>query len=142
MSYYMCPCCYKVYDGHFLKSDEYYGMRCPDMDCASMDIELFEIDELMVIPIRKLNALGYITKYCCSGHTWDNGCAGGYIMFEVNEWFPMVPSAPKGWYLDGDCIRFKMKYDLTPSKKRFLINKSINELIKWCDTLPAVEYDE
>lgn len=138
MSYYMCPICRKIYNGRYLNTRDYYEVCCPDMNCDP-GIELFEIDELMVTPIRKLHELGYFTKYCCSGHTWEYSC-GGYIMFDT-DWLPMVTTAPEGWYIDGPSIRFNVDSQMEESKKRIAINEAINNLVKWCDTLPAIEYD-
>ena len=38
---------------------------------SNIDNELddyFEVDELIALPIQKLNLKGYKTEFCCSGH--------------------------------------------------------------------------
>ncbi len=127
---YMCPVCYKIYDHKFIKSHEYYGLRCPDIECGSGEEELFEIDDLMVKPVRILNKKGYYTKYCCSGHLYRR-YVSAYIKFN-EETCPV--GAPKGWKKDGeDCIRYEK-----PSEKVTSLNY-IMDLIKWCEELPENE---
>ena len=128
---YMCPICYKIYDHKFIRFDEEYGRRCPDIECESMDTELFEIDELMVKPIRILNQKNYTTKNCCSGHLYNDGYFSAYIMFEEG----MCPdSVPKGWKRDGNNSIAYVK----GTKKVTSLNY-IMDLIKWCEELPENE---
>ncbi len=35
---------------------------------------LFEVDELMALPVAELNNKGYLTEMCCSGHAVGNLC--------------------------------------------------------------------
>ena len=127
---YMCPICYKIYDHKFIRFDEEYGRRCPDIECSSMDTQLFEIDDMMVKPIRILNQKNYFTKYCCSGHLYDEYFSA-YITFDKG----MSPEgAPKGWERDGeDTIRY------TKGTKKVTSLNYIIDLIKWCEELPENE---
>ena len=83
MSYLLCPGCYKIYKSENLKTTTIGGYNsyyfCPDVDCGE---ELFECDELMIQPVKKLNQKGYLTQFCCSGHDW--GVNSGYIMFDTD----------------------------------------------------------
>lgn len=127
---YMCPVCCKIYDHKFIRYDEEYGRRCPDIECDSGGTELFEIDELMVKPIRILNQKNYLTQNCCSGHLYDDFISA-YIMFEEG----MRPEeAPKGWELEGEnTIRYRK------TSKNVTSLKYIMDLIKWCEELPENE---
>ena len=128
---FMCPICYKIYDHKFIKYNEYYGLRCPDIECESFDSELFEIDELMVKPIRILNKKFYTTKNCCAGHLYDERIEA-YIMFE--EGMRPKGEPPKGWKLEeNDTIRYSKE-----TKKLTSLNYIMN-LIKWCEELPENE---
>lgn len=50
------------------------------IDIKTFDIidDVFEVDEYIAEAISILNKKGYYTKYCCSGHTFDDG---RYITF-------------------------------------------------------------
>lgn len=65
----MCPDCYSVYYSSLLTHSE-NGTKtwCPNASCGSSKV--FDIDELMIPSIIKLNKKGYITTDCCSGHMY------------------------------------------------------------------------
>lgn len=81
---YWCSCCDHVFDSHRTALNENYierGMNsCPTPGC---DGELVHVDELMLPTIRRLNKLGYCTKFCCSGHVNEGGYQSPYIKFET-----------------------------------------------------------
>ena len=141
MEYYYCPKCDTLYDASYLKTNEergQYYIHCPNADCYG---KAFEIDELMIIPIKLLNQKGYKTRFCCSGHISDK-IGGGYVAFRPNI---DIPSLPKGWKKDkqglndgSQCIRYDMK--TTDILKRYnIIQTKMRALIRWCNELPPLE---
>lgn len=138
MKYYLCLDCFKIYDGDLLKYP-----YCPDLDCNSSDQQLVEIDELMIYPIIKLNQLGYYTRFCCSGHAY-NDCLSTYIMFDSGY---MPSTIPEGWVKDGSCIRYrppedKEWYNISTKKRQTIIFKAMKKLYDWCDNLEPCPYEE
>ena len=76
----MCPVCCKIYHKDRINKERAF---CPDLECWGGGIfELFEIDELMIEPIRILNYKEYITKFCCSGHSYSSS-KRAYISFHI-----------------------------------------------------------
>ena len=112
-----------------------YAVDCINESC---DGRMFECDEEMIVPIKMLNDKGYDTKFCCSGHLSDRICRG-YVLFadSVN-----LESKPRGWYVDkkdaklfgGTTIRYSFKEDAI-DKKRQMIHRKMNALIRWADGL-------
>lgn len=95
---YMCMECYEIYDGQM--------QMCPKANCAG---EIVEIDELMIPTIKMLNEKGYMTEFCCSGHTYDNGCNTyvclSSLMSEVldNEDYGKIKQMlPSSWEMEID----------------------------------------
>ena len=129
-SYLFCPSCKSVYFANQITpiaEDGKFAYWCPSAFCSA-HIELVTIDELMILPVVTLNKKGYITEYCCSGHSLRNACdARGYILFTKGI---HLESAPKGWaiedgHLGRECIRSKLS-DLA---------RSIHNLNKWATEL-------
>jgi hypothetical protein len=89
----------------------------------------------MIIPIKVLNDKGYATKFCCSGHLY--GTPGeGYIQF-YTDYIPTT--APKGWIIDGNSIRYRFSKNATAIKKLKERHSKIEALVKWCDELESLE---
>lgn len=68
---YMCMACGEIYRNEL--------PYCPKRSCTCG--EVVEIDELMVPIIRLLNEKGFATRYCCSGHSYEQG-SSPYIAFD------------------------------------------------------------
>ena len=135
--FYYCPYCRNVYDGKALRiTDPYeYNTICPLATCNN---DAFEIDEEMIVPIQILNEKGYWTRFCCSGHVYTDN-SGGYLMFDTNK-CRMPDTSPKGWYIDEMCIRYdSTKEELTPAERRKYVQRKINALVTWCESLPEAE---
>src|SRR5699024_5601752 len=104
--------------------------------------DVVELDELIAPTIILLNQKGYFTKYCCSGHWYENVCSP-YIYFESG--FEPVCEPPKDftWEFierdDGNTI-IRAEYD---GDKNDIIMKYhwvywVNDnLYKWADNLPV-----
>ena len=130
MSYYLCDECGAVYKEE--------TKRCSDILC---DGYVFEVDELMIMPIKILNKKGYKTQFCCSGHI-DRGYCGGYIAFAIGC---EPPTVPKDWHMDDKrCIRysFNRKRLSSPETKYSEILKHMVTLDKWCKELPNKNEEE
>lgn len=132
MNYYLCNLCGTVFEGRNIKPDEYsYTMECPIATCCG---QMFECDEEMLIPVSMLNAKGYYTQFCCSGHIYGNS-GEGYILFH-NDCFP--DTVPKGWYADGNAIRYKFT-KIVPIDRAKERHRKIEALMKWCNELDESE---
>lgn len=136
MAVVLCPCCGTLYDSFFVRS----GSPCPRKDCACD--EVFEVDDLMVYPIKELNEKGWATKYCCSGHVYDDFMYA-YIMFYPES----VPdSLPTGWHRDGNCIRYgnmelNNKWARMNEKERLeVVSEAMSSLYSWADSLDICEW--
>jgi len=130
MSMYLCLVCGEIYDSKFLQ-DGYYKY-CPKPECAG-SIELAEIDELMLYPIKIINEKGWSTKGCCSGHLYGNRC-GGYVLFNP-DFMPKI-DPPVGWEWSDDSLHYNKKYNVSLSKNQKIIFKHIQSLLEWCEKLP------
>lgn len=102
--YLMCPNCGNVYYTNMLKAQpcgksfEYY---CPNYNC--LGAYLFTIDELMIPAVKKLNDLGYKTRFCCSGHNRNIVVEreGRTIQERGYIYFVTPPeTCPVGWEFD------------------------------------------
>ena len=140
MCVYMCLDCYEIYDkDKIYKNDFYDYIGCPKTNCVG---ELIEIDELMIPTIKILNQKGYYTKFCCSGHYYDQH-PNGYIMFEEDI---DVPNLPKGWNKEEHgnyvVIRSSISYEVgkRPTIKDFKkICDNAKTLVDWAIKLPYNE---
>ena len=130
MSKMLCLCCGEIYNKEDFKEYPY----CPKVSCVS-DINLVEIDENMIYPIKILNEKGWITRFCCAGHLYES-CISAYISFK-EEFCPKV-EPPKYWYWDDSTLRttdvIKSYFNLV-DKQKYLF-KFIQSLLKWCEELP------
>ena len=138
MKYYLCLDCFKIYDGDLLKYP-----YCPDLNCNSCDQQLVEIDELMIYPIIKLNQLGYYTRFCCSGHAY-NDCLSTYIMFDSDY---MPDTIPEDWVKDESCIRYRLPddkkwYSTSAKERQANIFRAMEKLYDWCDNLEPCPCEE
>lgn len=119
----MCAYCGKAYKKKFVSKHRI----CPNIECDGGDNYLFEVDELMMLPVRTLMQKGYLTEYCCSGHVYSEH-KRAYIKF-CEDCAP--DTAPEGWEFDGDnCIR-------AISDNIF---ENYKNLMEWCESL--VDIDE
>lgn len=123
----VCLTCYETYDTRFLhKPNDYYEVCCPKLNC---DGDVVELDELIAPTIILLNLKGYYTKYCCSGH-WYDDCLSPYIYFH-EDFLP--GSIPNGFTLDNptsSTIRARYDENSEESKYDFVIRVN-KELHNW-----------
>jgi hypothetical protein len=148
---YMCLSCLKEYykDGLNLTNPiDGYNYRCPSTDCG--DIAVVEIDDILMPIIKILNDKGYITRYCCSGHYYEED-TNTYISFDVET----IPKPiPKGFIMEDEeyykqnkwtflnnqiCFRkwyryCRGKYDVSKE-----ILKTIQDLMEWVEQLPYLK---
>lgn len=140
MDVYMCMNCYEVYDKDKIKADYCYdNIWCPKSNCVG---NLIEIDELMIPTIKILNQKGYFTRFCCSGHYYDQH-PNGYIMFEEGI---EIPNIPKDWNkeMHNDCVIIRStipdgsgKRPTIKDFKKICDNAKI--LVDWANKLPDNE---
>ena len=130
----MCLDCGNVFKDAILNTKDYhcYSVPCPIASCSGY---MFEIDEEMIIPISTLNAKGYITEFCCSGHINDDSY-GGYIKFAEDC---MPDTAPVGWNKeDWNIIRYHFKDKECAANRMKAMHRRIEALVKWCDELEEI----
>jgi hypothetical protein len=143
----MCQACHSVFDFDTLLkcysdsnkhtqrahvAELLVGYPCISVNCYG---ELFDIDEVMVKPISKLNNLGIKTLYCCSGHIQNKNIDSTYISMVGNIDFNVVPddSCLKHESKDGEeitILRFNKDLETTVD----LFSRWIN-LHEWSDLL-------
>jgi len=146
---YICLSCYNEYykDGLNLNKNDDYNYKCPSYKCGDMNV--VEIDDLIMPIIKELNIKGYITRYCCSGHYYEDN-TNTYISFDVNT----VPEIiPKGFVLEDEefykdnnwtflnnmiCIR-KWYKDIEYGSIHKEIIQTHLDLLEWVKELPYVE---
>ena len=140
-SKYLCLDCFEIYDSSFLNiGNPYEEVGCPKAGCSGYVVE---IDELMLPIITILNAKGYFTRYCCSGHYYD--CPNAYIMFEDDV---RIPDVPEGFKKEIDRNHVTIRATIPRGTHDFdyfpkiLDNAKI--LLQWAKDLPFEEelYDE
>lgn len=120
-------------------------------ECKCKVVDNFvNIDDRIYEAIRNLNLLGYKTKFCCEGHT-DNGSIQAYVFFDWDKGQQMFDSLPEGWRFDSYSYR-KIKHykyniirsiipnnrklaKLTVEQKQEIIDRNIDNLTKWTETL-------
>jgi hypothetical protein len=144
---YICMECYEEYDIEALNGslrDEYGDINylCPKKNCN--EFAVVEIDDMILPIIRKLNQKGYITRYCCSGHSYDLESCNTYIGF-IDE--DCVPQAlPKGFELEKPngiglvCIRKRYDDYLGKLELHEEICKTMIDLIDWVNKLDYCEW--
>ena len=129
MSLFLCTSCNNVFDSNYIefKKDINKDNICPINGCSGIP---FQIDELMIEPIKGLNNKGYYTLFCCSGHIYDRG--NPYIKF-----YESIDSAPESWYIDytNNSIRHNLISEIN-TKERVLELADINtKLMEWVTNL-------
>lgn len=134
MQYYYCPGCGNVFNGEFIKGTE-WREACPIANCSGV---AFEIDEEMIVAVDTLWKKGYMTEFCCAGHVFGTSL-GGYIMFDECS---VVSSTPRGWYKDGNTIRYDLHKGNPPIEQVKEIHRKIEALNKWCEELESFDEDE
>lgn len=137
---YICLKCNQVYKESMnqIKPIKYgedkEWLFCPKIDCHG---QVVKIDELILPTIIELNKKGYITEFCCSGHSYEEKYTNTYISF-ASEVVPL--KLPEGFAVEKInnkiCIRKKYYSDTVPKSERFQeIIKTNLELLKWANSL-------
>lgn len=125
----ICLGCFEIYNDFLLNKDVLF---CPKVDCGC---EVVEIDDLMVPIVIALNSKGYYTKFCCSGHLYNNG--NPYVYFNEfceKEDFPkFFEELPEPWYIDktSDWVircNIPQNFDYNVQKQSFICDANIKLL--------------
>ena len=123
---YLCSKCFDV-----MYSKRHRCEKCDAKDNHWKDPNI-EIDSKLAFQISVLNKKGYKTKFCCSGHAYEEFVTT-YIYFEDK-----IDSCPEDWYLDldddGYIIRGNrndnwVKLDFVTREN--ILTKYNNNLLKW-----------
>jgi hypothetical protein len=132
---FLCNECWETYD----RNHDY----CPKKSC---DGEIFEVDDDIVPIIVALNEKGYITEYCCSGHTYvGSGYAypRTYIKFAPPIRKELFPNPPAGFKIenaqDGSAV---LDADYNPAKglrTHAKVAKGIAKLALWVNKLSPLD---
>ena len=126
----MCTGCFK--DLPFHKIDmkhEYHPYNVGS--CKFCNEVVCEMDDMIIDSIIILNKKGYNTQFCCSGHLSEKFITT-YIKFVENP-----QTAPIGFRLDGDCIRYPLS-KLGVDGFEQILNANL-EIYKWATSLPNKE---
>lgn len=144
---YICLHCFQRYDNSISKLIDYELdpegiISCPKKDCGE---QVVEIDDLFIPIIELLNAKGYYTESCCSGH--DEMLTNSYILFDQSvEYLPNIPNGYefKTIYYEDECgnaigkqIMIMRTYEEKDVYTELL--KNAIETYEWAKALP--EYD-
>lgn len=145
---YICLSCYNEYykDGLNLTRNNGYKYRCPLCTCG--DLNVVEIDDMLLPIIKKLNQKGYITQYCCSGHTYEND-TNTYISFDTDTVPKSIPKdfiledeeyyKKNNWTFIGNVISIRKWYKNIPKDKLYEeLLKTHLDLMNWVDLLEDV----
>ena len=140
---YLCMNCYEIYD-----RDLGY---CPKVNCHQ---DIVEIDELMLPTIILLNQKGYMTDFCCSGHSYLE-YNNPYIAFsdflvdifdgeEIKDMFkdlpePWVLEEPNGTYRRMYCWRCKIEEEDVIKRYKAIMDANY-ALLEYVTKLPWLEY--
>lgn len=135
--------CYEIYNADL----EF----CPKVNCYG---RVVEIDELMLPTIMLLNQKGYITDFCCSGHSYEEGCYP-YIAFDndFSEYFAdelnkLFKDISQPWFIETNnndtiyhrfTIRCKIKSANMIEQYKEIINVNL-KLLDFVKSLPELEY--
>ena len=127
-----------------------YNCWQKDESCNCSQKRLIDIDDIIYPAIKKLNILGYKTNFCCSGHT-DNRGVQSYISFAWDKDTEIFKTLPIGWSYDSYNYKKVKHYKyhiirnivpeqkkiakMTAEQKQKIINKGIDNLIQWIETL-------
>lgn len=145
---YICLSCYNEYykDGLNLTGNNGYKYRCPLCTCG--DLNVVEIDDILLPIIKKLNQKGYITQYCCSGHTYE-GDTNTYIAFDNDTIPKTIPKdfilededyyKKNNWTFIGNMMCIRKGYEDIPKDKLYEeLLKTHLDLMKWVDLLEDI----
>lgn len=136
----LCNECFEVYDSYYIKDNENGFNRCPKYNCYG---EVFDIDELMIPTIIELNKKGYITEYCCSGHSIEKRILTYIVISDIINFKKL----PENFDVEYDSYngrnRTTIRYnynltknsDLTPQENLNKICKINNDLLDWAISL-------
>lgn len=147
--YLFCNQCLKTY---FIKFNEIQS----NIDnvfingiCSDCNYKLVEIDKDILDVIILLNAKGYKTINCCSGHEYENN-TDGYIQFEnASPYLKIFKTLPKSWFLekpffimDDDNVITFPKYTIRQTNKignhfsKQQLDEVNKDLLDWVINLP------
>lgn len=142
---YICLSCFNEFykDGLNLNLYKDYRYKCPLCTCG--DLNVVEVDDMLLPIIKKLNLKGYITKYCCSGHSYVNN-TDTYIAFNIDTVPKIIPKdfvleneeyyKENNWTFIGDMICIRKSYEDIPKNEiHEELLKTHLELIRWVDLL-------
>lgn len=136
----VCMDCYEHYDYRFLSLPPDRIYVCPKNNCQG---DVVELDELIAPTIILLNQKGYTTKYCCSGHWYEN--PNGYIFFE--DWVDKFDVLPEGFEYDpphtyaGEFSTFRNKHNEEDGVSEYdFVIESNKSLLKWAEALPDANF--
>ena len=128
----VCLKCFEVYVQNTLikkesvVTDSY--CLCPKVNCLG---EVVELDELITPTIIELNKKGYYTKFCCSGH-WYQNKPNTYIYF-LDNCLPDI--VPEGFIVqEKSIIRSRFEDSNYDSKFDFVIDMN-KRLYEWAKKL-------
>ena len=137
----ICDTCSTIFkDNVFSTYCESYN-NCPLRECSG---HIIEIDENIYEVYRILNEKGYVTRNCCSAHSFSEH-PQTYIQFYGDLSFP---SLPDGFELKHDSI--ENEGEITTISKNY--NKKLSsvelqmdiwdtskDLLKWAESLKCVD---
>lgn len=144
---YLCLKCFNTYSDFVGNGRDIFSIKyddnkewisCPNTKCVG---QIIEVDELMLPIIKILNQKGYYTKFCCSGHSY-NEVSQCYIMFEKDI---ELSNAPNGYFfekftsgINKDCIIIEKIFEGSEYKIFKDINKNANQLLMWVKKLKNI----
>lgn len=140
----MCPLCYDIIyiNGSYSMNLNYYR----DKICASIHIsylckndrlyvEGIELDPNIAEAISQLNKKGYLTKFCCEGHTYNGKeCSSPYIYFKNN--LDESIELPETWKFDSN---FNARDVIRSNLDKYSKTKVLEDLYEWVDKLEPLE---
>ena len=146
---YICTSCLREYYASGLNLEKSYGYnyKCPSIHCG--DLEVVEVDDSIMSTIKELNKKGYITKFCCSGHSYEDN-TNTYISFDSDAVPSTLPNdfiledmdyyIKNNWSYIGDqvCIRKWYKDIKNEDLPRALLQTAI-DLLDWVKELPNIK---
>jgi len=130
--------------------------HCPLRNCAG---QVIDIDDDIYESYKILNAKGYWTIYCCSGHAYETELddfelndVKSYVSFGDDFDFDYLPEGfivEKGSWVDAggnesQSTTISKKYDrnLSTVDLQLEIWKSMGGLLIWADKLEPFDYNE
>ena len=130
----ICTTCWEIYAGNTGIIVD--GHPCPKRECMG---QVADIDELLLPSIVLLNAKGYWTKCCCSGHFHSGTSDSAYILFEKTVKEEHFGGLPKGFtYEAGNqnlvCIRRQLRGKDQFDLHRKAVEASI-DVLEWARSI-------